>query len=537
MKLRPLHLFLAVLAFGAFAAACDSGFSGEPFDPRSPDTELAVRDTSLVDNLVDGVRLISTVKVSWSGTDPDGFVSGFEVRFFGTTVPSSGEWTFTTSNDSLVLLPIPRGERIADVVFEVRSIDNEGLRDPTPARTVFPIQNSPPSIRLSTFELPPDSTFPVISFAWVADDPEGVASLARIEISLNDSTNYVALEPDVDFVTLVGPTDLSQGNVVDAEVFTGRGFNRTSLTIPGLRLDDDNIFYIRSVDQTDTTSVIERYPWYVKAQQGEVLFVNDYRKSTNPLMVSYHVGLLREYLPAGTAVDIWDLSLPFTTGSAGGVPRSQSLPALADPTLNQTFARFKYIYWLSTASTDRITTNNLPFAAASMDAFFDGGGKLLVHTPVSLPIEPDDVFNNSAILLLPISEMISFPDSLRPSLRLAFNAPLTPSGPIPGLSESMPELKSAGFQINTLPYFATGANTIPLYEARYRYVTRVGSRQGTWPGASTVASISADRRVGLFAIPLINEQTGANLLLGADGDPTAPTRAIHLMLESLGFPR
>jgi hypothetical protein len=70
----------------------------------------------------------------------------------------------TTRNDSLILLPIPRGERIADVVFEVRAIDNDGLKDPTPARTVFPIQNAPPMLRLSTFELPPDTTFSVISF-------------------------------------------------------------------------------------------------------------------------------------------------------------------------------------------------------------------------------------------------------------------------------------------------------------------------------------------------------------------------------------
>ncbi|MFT4604234.1 MAG: hypothetical protein ACI9W4_000963, partial [Rhodothermales bacterium] len=119
----------------------------------------------------------------------------------------------------------------------------------------------------------------------------------------------------------------------------------------------------------------------------------------------------------------------------------------------------------------------------------------------------------------------------------SFNAPLTATSPLPGVSETMPDLKSTGFQINTLPYVATGTNVIPLYDARYRYVTRQGSRQGTWTGPSTIASISADRRVGLFAIPLINEQTGANLLVGADGDPAAATKAIHLMLESLGFPR
>lgn len=525
---------IAAVTLGATVVACDSGFDGNRFDARAPETELAVRDTSLVDNLADGIRLTSTVFVSWSGADPDGFVTGFEVRFFGTTEPSTGDWTFTTSNDSLVLLPIPRGERIADVRFEVRAVDNDGLVDPTPARTIFPIQNSPPSIRLGRFELPPDTTFPVVSFAWDATDPEGIGNLDRIEISLNDSTQYIPLDPEIDFVTLVGPVGGS--GTVDADVFTGRGFSRTSQTVPGLRLDADNTFYLRAVDQTDTTSVIERFTWYVKPQQGEVLFVNDYRRSTNPRMVDHHLELLRDYLPTGQTIDMWDLSLPFTTGSAGGVPRSSLLPPLADPTLNQTLARFSYIYWLSTATTDRISTNNLPFAASSMDAFFDQGGKLMVHSPIALPPDPDDVLNNSAILLMPMTGLVAFPDTLRPSLRLAFNAPVTATGTLPGVSEALPQLKSSGFQINTLPYVAEGANVIPLYDAQYRYVTRSGS-QGTWTGPSTIASISSDRRVGLFAIPLINEQTGANLLVGADDDPAAVIRAIHLMLESLGFPR
>src|SRR5690606_17179032 len=112
--------------------------------------------------------------------------------------PDAG-WVRTTRTDTLILLPIPRGERAANVVFEVRAIDNEGLVDPNPARTVFPIQNAPPSIRFNTFDLPPDTTFTVFSFAWTAQDPEGEANLDRIEVSFNDSTNFVALPADADY--------------------------------------------------------------------------------------------------------------------------------------------------------------------------------------------------------------------------------------------------------------------------------------------------------------------------------------------------
>jgi hypothetical protein len=94
-----------------------------------------------------------------------------------------------------------------------------------------------------------------------------------------------------------------------------------------------------------------------------------------------------------------------------------------------------------------------------------------------------------------------------------------------------------GFVINTLPYVATSSATIPLYDAQFQYVTRVGNRRGIWSGSSTIASMSDDRRVGLFTIPLINEANGTPLVIGEDGNPQTARDAVKLMLESLGFPK
>ena len=533
----PIPLTLVLVA--ALLAGCDTGFSGTPFENEPPDTELSVRDSSLVDNLAGADRLKSTVFVSWTGSDPDGFVTAFEMRFFNTDErpgPEEG-WTLTTSTDSLILLPIPRGERIADVTFEVRAIDNEALKDPTPAKTVFPIQNAPPTIRLSTFDLPPDTTFTVFTFAWTADDPEGLSNLDRIDVSLNDSTSFVGLPPDVDFATFVADAGDAGQAETDVAVFTGRGFQRTTFRVPGLRLDAENTFYVRSVDATDTTSVLERYTWYVKEPKSEVLYVNDYRKASNPAVQAFHLALLRDYLPPGLNVDTWDLSKPFVTGNTGNAPRSDALPPNADPTLRLTLGLYKYIYWVSTNATNSIQGNNLPFAAGVMDLFFENGGKLMVHTPISLPINPEDNLGNPAILLLPLTDLITFPDTLRPSLRLPTDSGILPAEPAPGLGETLPELRTSAFVINTLPYLTEGSNTIPLLEADYTYLTRQGGRSGPWFGSKVIASISADRRVGLFALPMINDQTSAPLLVGADGDPEAARRAIHLMLESLGFPK
>ena len=191
---------------------------------------------------------------------------------------------------------------------------------------------------------------------------------------------------------------------------------------------------------------------------------------------------------------------------------------------------------MTTASTNNVASNNLPYAAGVMDLFFESGGKLMVHTPVSLPTDVQENTGNPAVLLLPLSDLVTFPDTLREQLRLPSGAGIDPAADLPGVATPLPPLVTEEFLINTLPYVAEGANIIPLYRANYRYLTRTGNRQGPWPGPSTVASISADQRVGLFALPLINEQTGASILVGADGDPDAGAEAVRLMLESLGFP-
>jgi hypothetical protein len=113
---------------------------------------------------------------------------------------------------------------------------------------------------------------------------------------------------------------------------------------------------------------------------------------------------------------------------------------------------------------------------------------------------------------------------------------VTPVGNLPGTAASLPELTFSSFDINTLPFVAGGANIIPLYEAAYTYVS-TSNNQGPWTGPSTIASISADNRIGLFAIPMINEQSAEPVLVGRDGDPETGREAIELMLESLGFPK
>lgn len=537
------HIFrtftLSLFVSAIFLAGCDTDISGDAFENEAPETQLSVRDSSLADNLADEDRLTSTVFASWVGDDPDGFVEAFEFRFYDVSFAPGPEedWVMTANNDTLVLLPIQSGNKIADVVFEVRAIDNEGFKDPTPARTVFPIQNSPPNIQVSSFDLPPDTTFPIFSFAWRATDPDGDQNLDRVEISLNDSVNFVSLPIDADFITFRAQNFGREGATatVDADVFLGRGFVPTEINVPGLQLDSDNIMYIRSVDATDTTSVVEQYSWYVKSSKGNILFVNDIRKNTNERLSAYHQDLLLSYLPAGTQFDIWNIAEPFVTGNSGNAPRSTALPPNAVPTMQQFLGQYQYIYWLSSASTNSVAGNNFPLAASVLDIFFNGGGKIMVHTPVTAPLDPEGNASNAAVAILPLNDLTVVPDSVR-RISLSPDALVTKLNDLPAISAPLPDLSVQQFVVGPLPFIATGASIIPLYEAAYEYQT-LSRNSGPWPDSKLIASISADQRVGLFSLPLINEQTGAPIVAGADGDHETAREVIRLMLESLGFPK
>jgi hypothetical protein len=168
--------------------------------------------------------------------------------------------------------------------------------------------------------------------------------------------------------------------------------------------------------------------------------------------------------------------------------------------------------------------------------FFENGGTMLLHTPVTLPTDPEEFDTNPAITLLPLTNVVTFPDSLRPSLRIPNGGMVRATDPIPGPNVNLPDLVANRLILSTLPYIV-GGNNLSLYESEYTYVTRTGGRQGPWTGPATVASITLDRRVGLIAIPFASETDGSLQFDGADAGSNAAIEATNLMLESLGFPK
>lgn len=545
---RLFALVATTAALAAFVAGCDAGFSGTPGANRPPSTELSVRSRSLVEQVGEAGRFTSNVTLAWSGTDPDGFVAAYELRYYaeGQTPGPEAGWRRTTRRDTTLLLPIERGQKTANVVVEVRAIDNEGLKDPRPARTVFPIRNSPPSLAFDRSELPPDTTWTVATFAFNPSDPEGEGNLSRLDIALNDSTTFVGLPAETRFVTLVAETSRSNpATTVNARVYLGRTFQRTDLVVPGLRLNARNVLYARSADQTDTTSAVVRYPsagaakpWFVKKPKSRVLVVNDYRRITNGPVVAFHKALVQQY--TGEAPDVWNVETPYVTGSTGTSLRSPLLGASQEPFLRETFALWERIYWVATATTNSGLRNNLPFAAPTLAKFFDAGGRLMVQSPVTVPAssaELEENLDNPALFLLPVSSLVTVPDTLR-SITMATGSAVAPTRTLPGTGEALPALRANAFVITTLPYQANDSRTVPIYRGDFQYQTRQGNRRGTWAGPSVVASLRLDAAgkpvVGLFSLPLVDDN-GAPVLVGADGTTEAPREAVRRMLRALGF--
>jgi len=541
---RHLSVFLPALLLTLGLLGCDSGITGTQVTNIPPTVVLSVQDTSLVGQIQESERLPSAVALSWTGTDPDGFIAFYELRFYPQgTAPAP--WIRTLRQDTVVVLPV-RGGSVANVVVEVRATDNEGATG-SAARTVFPIRNSPPTLALTRNDRPADTTWTAFSFGFDANDPEGPENIASIEVALNDTTVWSILPPSTRFILFRADAPPGEAaETVEARVFLGRTLSPSTVRVPGLRLNATNRIFIRARDQANAVSPVVQYPnpndaaavWYVKRPRSRVLLVNDYRRDTHPRVIAWHRQFLTEFL--GFTPDTWNIHLPLQTGSTGTVPHSPALGATGDPALAETFALFERIYWVSTSTTNSPTRNNLPVSVPSLDKFLAQGGTMMVHSPISVPpaAELEENLNNPALFLLPISALVPVPDSLR-SLSLDNGALLTPQSGLPGGLNALPPLRTASFILTTLPYAATDSRTRVLYTANFSFQTRVGNRRGTWTGASAVASLRSDEfgqaQVGLFTLPLINETNGTPWVVAPDGNALATREALRLMLQSLRF--
>jgi hypothetical protein len=386
--------------------------------------------------------------VHWWGDDPDGLIAGFYINW------NDESWDFTPSNDSLFALKI--GANDTTYNFKVSAVDDQGnnkydeqivqnginygpepyidenengiydngefyydigLIDPTPAEFNFPLINSAPTVEWNELSFVPDTSFPVMSFSWIADDIDGEETIVSINIALNDTlnpANVIKLDGEVRTIT-IRTDEFTSSNPLMEILIEGQENNIHSEPLPGLVFDDFNFFYVQAEDISGAKSSFIRLPestpgdqWYVKKPVGNFLVIDDYgvidgAQSFYSAMFD-SLGLSGNY----DTYDIRNFEPPFK-----------------NVTFLETIKLFDYLFWY--------TDNNpsLDLASFSTQKYLTQGGKIAFSMqfpqsvdPVELqsfiPIISDSI--DTRVSLLPGTEISAdTTDNTYPNLELTLN--------------------------------------------------------------------------------------------------------------------
>lgn len=458
-------------------SGCKENVSGTFLENQPPKTQLAYDNI----NREGDFRLSSQVSISWFGTDPDGFVVGYEYAVNDT---SENAWTYTTKTDSIFILPITEGQAIDDVLFKVRSVDNEGLRDPIGARLEFPIVNTNPETELT--ETPPDTLYSIASFAWQISDLDGFLNIRSTEIAVNDTVNGWIKVPFSEeqasgeslFLSLI--LDNKIAGQQTADMFLGKTLTPIqSDKKPTIEVGATNKFYVRVTDKAGAISNVDSTSWFVKQQTSRVLFFNDNSGDSDLSSQEFHLSKLRA---KGINPDVWIIN---DGGSIPGfkTPLSTTFPKTIDPTLTKTLKNWDHIYWIS----DDIN-RNITYAQQITSEFFDEGGTMFVNMPVRNVIENDPVFN-----FLPV-------DSLGQLTGTETGFVVNTFSPVNSLLPNYPNLTTNRRAAGIIP-LKPSASATALYTTTFSVRT---ADKGTQPysGYQNIAIKNAENNLVIFGFDL-----------------------------------
>ena len=372
-----LHILSVCLLL--FIASCDDSVL-TPSGNLPPDTRLFLDTIRNQQN--------SRVNVSWSGDDPDGLVIGYAISW------NDKDWFFTRNNDSTFALQVESsdttfGFSVAAIDNSLKQYPNEGARldfsdvngnnrwdegekfllldgaiDPSPARLIFPIKNSPPimawgndtSSKSAVAVALPDTTFAYATFKFFVTDPDGDATLESIEWSLNDSSANANWKP------------IPKG----ARLFSISAND-------GLRLNADNVLYMRARDIGNLQSKMLSYPapgktWYVQGSKGPVLLIKD---SGNRDADNFYLNALNAAGFSGR-FDVLDINSTRTVDAP-----AKTIPPFISPMFIESLKLYSAVIWY----TDKNPSMSL--AQQALGDYMRAGGKVLFIADLPAPISED----------------------------------------------------------------------------------------------------------------------------------------------------
>ncbi|OGU29234.1 MAG: hypothetical protein A2057_08285 [Ignavibacteria bacterium GWA2_35_9] len=378
-----MKIILILIICSLILTSCYEDITDTVIPNQSPETGLSLYPDSSLGSQP------SRLTVSWWGDDPDGLIIGYYFSWDGIN------WTFTKNNDSLFSLQI--GAVDTTYIFRVSAVDNSGngifdnrilqnnidygpepfvdanqngiyennetfydigLIDPTPAEINLPIKNSTPTISWSSLSFLPDTSFPVMTFGWNVEDIDGNETVQRIDIALNDTNNFISIDGAVRIAT-IRINDLDSENPLMDVLIEGNASNIAPEKLPGLKMNEDNIFYVRAVDVSGAASPFIRLPdeessWFVKKPNGKLLVIDDYTSTDNA--AGFYSDMM-DSLDLNNDYDVYD----FHTNE----------PPFLSITFLETIKLFRYSLWYADNNT------SLDLAISSVQKYLDTGGKIL----------------------------------------------------------------------------------------------------------------------------------------------------------------
>lgn len=338
---RILAFFGLACAAALFALAPSGcGLKGTTRPILPPET------TIFIEGPVDTVNHI--VHLHWFGTEPNGYIAGFEIRLLNPAAPAETAWQFTTLTDSIITVLTPTG--FSASVFEARAIDDRGVKDPTPARQPFNFGNTPPIVTLVGKPNPgdrSDTTFASVTVDWTVSDPDGDASKVAIRAWLD-------------------------GRADTPDIVTG-----TSYTVPsdrflvgGVYTSGRRTLHIQGIDDGGMAGPIDSVTWYVKkpvtGSRARLLLVDDVptTDAAKPRSDSLYANAI---INAGLQPGTWSvLHLQF------------SKPFRSEKDMEQTLKLFETVVWYR--GEQSAFSSILANYGEGIGPYLDSGGRMFIES-------------------------------------------------------------------------------------------------------------------------------------------------------------
>jgi hypothetical protein len=346
MRRQPAILVLASLAvvFALSAGGC------------SPSRHIiqqhdVPQTTIFVTGPVDTVN--HTVHLHWYGTEAHGYIAGYELRMLNPLAPADTNWHFTVRTDSVFTIYTPTG--YSAPVFEVRAVDDRGVRDPDPARQTFQFSNQPPIVRLvgkPNAADRSDTTFASVTVTWTVEDPDGNTGAVICRVWLDGQADNPLTASGFSF-TMPSSRFLTGGSIV-----SGR-----------------RVLYIQGIDDGGLAGPIDSVAWYVKSPvtglRARLLLVDDV-PTTDPGKPRVDTLYSHAVTNAGLA-----------PGNVRVLHLQTSQPFRSAMDLEQTFRQFETVVWYrgEQSAVSRVLTDYAIGAnGEGIGPYLDAGGRLFIES-------------------------------------------------------------------------------------------------------------------------------------------------------------